>query len=159
MHFKNIRVRKEDQWKTAFRCTFGVYQYEVMSLGLCKAPSVFLRFINNIFQNIYPENVFVYLDDILIATHTLNENKHITHTVIKQLLANNLFGKSTKCEFIKSQIIFLGFRISAGIINLTETHLKHIQNSEALKKKTITIFYWFMQLFTFIYSKFHTFDE
>jgi Reverse transcriptase (RNA-dependent DNA polymerase)/RNase H-like domain found in reverse transcriptase len=110
-----------------------VYQYKVMPFGLCNAPSVFKRFVNNILQNIYPENVFVYLDDILIATNTLNENKHITHTLIKQLLANNLFGKSTKCQFTKSQIIFLGFQISAIIINPTENHLNHILNFETPK--------------------------
>jgi len=46
--FHLIRVRKGDEWKTAFRTRYGHYQYRVMPFGLVNAPATFQTMMNEI---------------------------------------------------------------------------------------------------------------
>ena len=39
--FYLLRIAKGDQWKTAFRCCYGLNEYTVMPFGLCNTPSTF----------------------------------------------------------------------------------------------------------------------
>src|SRR5205085_11575967 len=64
--FYLLRIAKGDEWKTAFRYRYGLYEYMVMPFGLCNAPSTFQSMINDVFHDLLAEGVVVYLDDILI---------------------------------------------------------------------------------------------
>jgi RNase H-like domain found in reverse transcriptase/Reverse transcriptase (RNA-dependent DNA polymerase) len=99
-----------------------------MPFGLCHAPSVFQRYINAILANISPENLMIYLNDILIATHSEAHNRRITLAVSKCLSSFNLKGKSQKCEFLTKETIFLGWRISKSTFAVNHTHINNIQN-------------------------------
>ncbi|GJS93346.1 putative reverse transcriptase domain-containing protein [Tanacetum coccineum] len=44
--YHQLRVRKEDILKTAFRTRYGHYEFQVMSFGLTNAPAVFMDLMN-----------------------------------------------------------------------------------------------------------------
>ena len=48
--FYQLPLRESDRPKTAFKTTFGHFQFRVVSMGLSNAPSVFQRVMNQIFS-------------------------------------------------------------------------------------------------------------
>ena len=75
--FYQLPLRESDRPKTAFKTTFGHYQFRVVSMGLSNAPSVFQRIMNQIFHKQLNRSVLIYLDDILIFSNTPEE--HLQH--------------------------------------------------------------------------------
>ncbi|KAL0171103.1 hypothetical protein M9458_031414, partial [Cirrhinus mrigala] len=61
-----VRMREEDEWKTAFNTPTGHFEYLVLPFGLANAPAIFQALVNDVLRDMINDFVFVYLDDILI---------------------------------------------------------------------------------------------
>ena len=61
--FHSVRVQPGDEWKTAFRTRFGLYEWLVTPFGLANAPSTFQRFINWTLRDYLDEFASAYVDD------------------------------------------------------------------------------------------------
>jgi len=70
-----IRIKKGDEWKTAFRTRYGHYKYKVMPFGLVNAPATFQAMMNTILREFLDHGVVIYLDDILIYSKTMEEDQ------------------------------------------------------------------------------------
>lgn len=94
-----VRIKEGDKWQTAFNIPLGHFEYLVTPFGLTNAPAVFQNLINDILRDYLNRFVFVYLDDILIFSRSVDE--HVTHVrqVLSCLLENKLYAKAEKCEF------------------------------------------------------------
>jgi hypothetical protein len=113
--FNNVRIKPEDCHKAAFRTNRGLFEPTVMFFGLTNSPATFQTMMNELFHDLIVEGkVKVYMDDILIATATVDENRHVTVQVLQILQDANLYLKLEKCEFEKSEIEYLGLIISEG---------------------------------------------
>uniref|UniRef100_A0A669DIS8 ribonuclease H n=1 Tax=Oreochromis niloticus TaxID=8128 RepID=A0A669DIS8_ORENI len=109
-----VRIREGDEWKTAFNTHLGHFEYLVMPFGLTNAPAVFQGLVNDVLQDFINRFVFVYLDDILIFSHSLSDHVRHVRQVLQRLLENRLFVKGEKCEFHVSTVSFLGYIIEQG---------------------------------------------
>eukprot|EP00063_Salmo_salar_P017085 XP_013991920.1 PREDICTED: uncharacterized protein LOC106567308 [Salmo salar] len=105
-----------DEWKTAFNTASVHYEYLVVPFGLTNA--VFQALVNDVLLDMLNWFIFVYLDDILVFSHSTQE--HVLHVrqVLQHLLENQLFVKAEKCEFHRFTIPFLGYIIAAGSVQM-----------------------------------------
>jgi hypothetical protein len=114
--YHRLRMADGEEWKTAFRTRYGLYEYRVMPFGLCNAPGTFQFYVNDVFRDYLDDFMSAYLDDLLIYSATLKEHKRHVRLVLQRLADNQLYLKASKCQFHQTQISFLGYTISeAGI--------------------------------------------
>ncbi len=52
-----LKIRPDDEWKTAFRTRYGHFEYMVMPFGLTNAPAIFQHLMNDIFWEYMDEFV------------------------------------------------------------------------------------------------------
>lgn len=87
--YPQVKMKEEDKQKTAFVCHHGLYQYRCMPFGLT-APVTFQCLIDTVFNNKEWPFVFTYLDDILIASNSVEEHKEHVSKVLKKLTDTGL---------------------------------------------------------------------
>jgi len=63
--FHLIRIKEEDEWKTAFRTRYSLFEFQVMPFGLTNAPSTF-QDMNHVLSDMLDVGVLAYMDDILV---------------------------------------------------------------------------------------------
>ena len=124
--FNRIRMKKGDEWKTAFRTRQGLYEYLVMPFGLTNAPATFQAFIDNVLAEYLDEFVLVYIDDILVYSDTFEEHVEQVRKVLKKLEQAGLRLKMSKCSFHQKRVKFLGFIISDQGIEMDPEKVKSI---------------------------------
>ena len=84
--FHKIRIKEGDEWKTAFRTRYGLFEYLVTPFGLTGAPATFQRYINSTLQEYLDEFVSAYIDDILIYSDgSLTDHRKKVRKVMKKL--------------------------------------------------------------------------
>ncbi|KAL2093003.1 hypothetical protein ACEWY4_010315 [Coilia grayii] len=115
-----VRIREGDEWKTAFNTPNGHNEYLVMAFGLINAPAVFQGLVNDVLRDMLDRFVFVYLDDILICSKTLEELKQHVRLVLRRLLENSLYVKAVErgSTFHARTVAFLGYIVAEGTIQM-----------------------------------------
>lgn len=89
--------------------------------GFKNSPSVFMRYIHLIFRELLDNGkIFIYIDDIMIATESAEQNLEILQTIFKILVENKLTLRVDKCCFLYKKINYLGYSIEGD--NIIQYH-------------------------------------
>ena len=133
--FHKIRIAPGEEWKTAFRTRYGLYEWNVTPFGLTGAPATFQRFINQTLREYLDDFVSAYVDDIIIYSHgSLADHRRKVGKVLQKLQDAGLQCDIGKSEFEQKTVKYLGFIIHAGEgIHVDPQKVEAIQAWEAPK--------------------------
>jgi len=117
-----------------------------MFFGLTNSPATFQMMMNHIFQTQVAQGwLSVYMDDIAIHTKPKDgENKQehrkrhetLIHLVLEILEENDLYLKPEKCEFLQTEITYLGVIVGNNQIKMDPSKLKGIADWLTLQNPT-----------------------
>lgn len=123
MAFHQIAMKKGHQEITAFIVEDGLYEYKRMPFGLKNAPSIFQRLmVDTLREEIDKGEVKVLLDDVLLATTTLDEHKDLVHRVLTKMANINLQINEKKTLWFKNELNYAGFILNEKGITLRQSY-------------------------------------
>jgi len=126
-----IRIKKGDEWKTAFRTQYTHYEYKVMPFGLVNAPATFQAMMNSILGEFLYHGVLVYLDDLLISSKTMEEHEALVKQVLARLECHDLAVSVKKSVFHVDTVEFLGYIVGKSGVTMSEKKVESIVNWKA----------------------------
>jgi hypothetical protein len=115
-------MAEADIAKTAICTPFGLFEYIFMPFGLKNAAQTFQRLMDKLFRHL--PFVFVYLDDILIASKDITEHMRHLRLVFEILQGAGLQINPAKCTFCVTSLTFLGHNVDASGISPMKKHVK-----------------------------------
>ena len=95
---EQIRIIPEHVHKTAFTTVLGTFRSQVMQMGDCNAPSTFQQLMTAIFRDCISRFVHVYLDDIFIYSHSIEEHEKHLGIVFQWLRDHHFFLSKSKVD-------------------------------------------------------------
>jgi hypothetical protein len=125
--YNQIAVAPEDQEKTAFTCPFCVFAYRRMPFGLCNAPATFQRCMLSSFSDMIEKNIEVFMDDFSVFGKSFDQCLFHLDVVLKRCTETNLILNWEKCDFMVTEGIILGHKISSKGIEVDQAKIEVIE--------------------------------
>ena len=116
--YHQLRVRETNIPKTAFRTRYGHFQFKVMPFELTNTPTAFMDLMHRVFQPYLDQFVVAFVDDILIYSQSEWEQEYHLRIVLQLLRGHQLYAKFSKCEFLLTEVRFLGHVVSASGVSV-----------------------------------------
>ena len=73
--YNQIKMKEDDQERTSFVTSQGLFCYKVMPFGLKNVGAMYQRLMNKMFTHQIGRNIQVYIDDMLVKS--LREKDHL----------------------------------------------------------------------------------
>lgn len=110
--FHQIEMDPDSIEKTAFTVNNGHYEYLRMPFGLKNAPATFQRMMDEVLKEYLYKFCFVYMDDVVIFSKSLQEHLQHIKLIFQRLKEVNLKIQLDKSEFLCKEVAFLGHVIT-----------------------------------------------
>jgi hypothetical protein len=98
--------------KTGFSTDEGHYEFQRMCFGLKGAPATFQRMMNRVLVGLNDVKAFFYLVNVIIIETSLEDYQTQLKTVFERFRQFNLKLQPSKCEFLRTEVAYLGHIIT-----------------------------------------------
>lgn len=127
--FFHVKIADDSVKYTSFVTPNGQFEYLRMPFGLKTAPSRFQRFVNSALKElVISGDVVVYMDDILVATLTVEHHLATLKKLFRIIVDNKLELRLDKCKFLYTEVQYLGYKISERGISPTDSGVEAVAN-------------------------------
>ena len=119
-------MAEEDQEKTTFITSQGLYCYRVLPFGLKNSGATYQRLVNQMFSKQIGRNVEVYVDDMLVKSKEEEDHLVDLKETFNTLRQYNMKLNMSKCAFGVSSDKFLEFMVSQRGIEVNPEKVRAI---------------------------------
>lgn len=115
--FWQIPLEEKSREKTAFTVPGRpLFQFKVMPFGLCNAPQTLCRLMHKVISSNLHDQIFVYLDDLLVTSKTFADHLKLLEHVAEQLRKAHLTINMEKSRFLLKETKYLGYIVADGCL-------------------------------------------
>nr|GEU58436.1 reverse transcriptase domain-containing protein [Tanacetum cinerariifolium] len=111
--YHQIQMAMEDEEKIAFITSQGIFCYTKMPFGLRNVGATYQRLVDKVFHKQIGINLEVYMDDIVIKSHTEDEIVRDVEETFRTLKEINMKLNPKKCAFGVKEEMFVGYKVNA----------------------------------------------
>ena len=131
-----VELDEESRQYTAFAVPgSGLWHFKRMPFGLTNVSATFQRLIDALFGPEMEPNVFGYLDDIIIVTHSFEEHQKWLEIVLTKIRDAQLTVNWKKCDFGCSRVRYLGYLLDRDGLRPDTERIEPILQYAAPKTK------------------------
>ena len=107
-----VEMAKNNMEKTVFSMGSCLYQFSVMPLGLCNAPTTFERLIERVLIALPWQILLIFMDDVIVHAESFEQVVRRLRLVFEWLRPANLKLSPKKCVLFQRKVTFLGHIVS-----------------------------------------------
>jgi hypothetical protein len=126
--FYQILIAEKDRHKTAFVTSQGLFEYNVLPMGLCNSPGVFQSLMNDTFREHLNRFVLVFLDDIIIYSDTIEDHERHLRLALQRLREQRLCAKLSKSALCQTEVEFLGHYVGRSGLRVMEDKIEAVRD-------------------------------
>lgn len=111
--FYQVNLKPESRDITSFSTSTGQYRMKRLPMGLKISPSAFSRVMSIAMSGLTFNKCFIYCDDLIVFGRTAEMHNKNLMDIFERLRKINLRLNPSKCDFMKTQLLYLGHVVSA----------------------------------------------
>ncbi|GJS28614.1 ribonuclease H-like domain-containing protein [Tanacetum coccineum] len=131
--YHQIKMAKEHKEKTAFITNHGIFYYLKMPFGLKNARATYQCLVDKEFQKQIGINLEVFIDDLVIKSHTKCEIIRDIEETFKTVREINMMLNPKKCTFGVEEVMFLGYMVNTKGIKVCPDKVEAVLSLSSLK--------------------------
>ena len=113
--FWQVQMDEESRQYTTFTVgSMNVYEFLRMPYGLCNAPATFQHLMQNCLGELNLTYTLIYLDNVIVYSKTEEEHLVRLCAMLERFMEHGLKLKPSKCNFFRTEISYLGHKVSAA---------------------------------------------
>ncbi|RUS85038.1 hypothetical protein EGW08_007222 [Elysia chlorotica] len=147
--YTQLCLDEDSQDPTTIATHCGLYKFKRLPYGISSCPAIWQRTIESIFGDI--PNTVIYFDNMFVTGENQTEHLKTLEAVLTRCEEKGLTLKERKCEFMKEEIDFLGYRLTKE--GLLPQHSKISAIKQAPEPKNISELRAFLGMVNY-YSQF-----
>ena len=126
--FHQIPLDESSRPYTAFSANNMLLQYRQLPMGLKNSSSALARALQIALSGLQGIDAHLYVDDVLVASRTYEEHLAKLGRVFRRLEETRFVLNPKKCQFMKSQIRYLGFVLDKHGVRPDTSKLQAVQD-------------------------------
>ena len=121
-----VPVEKESRPYLAFVCAFGSFTFRRMPFGATNAGATYSRFVSMMVEKLRSPHILTYLDDVLVATSTLEEQLKELEKALAAHIECGIRLKAKKTFLFMEKVNYLGYEVSGEGIRMRPDYVEKI---------------------------------